>query len=142
MKAYKIELLIVDRDQCGAEEITNVLENERYPNHCISPDVMKVTEVDIGEWHDKHPLNSFTRRKAEYAKLFPDNVEKNKAIIIEALGRCATMDEGWAHSWGQDAHKCCEVGGEIADRAPGLFKRAEEHAAKAKEYRTVISELS
>ena len=75
MKAYKIEILIVDLDQCGADEIASVLENARYPNRCIRPEVMRVTEADIGEWRDDHPLNFCDQTKAEYERLFPDNRE-------------------------------------------------------------------
>ena len=57
MKAYKIEILIIDHDELGADEISKALEMARYPNHCISPDVKKVTAADIGEWSDDHPLN-------------------------------------------------------------------------------------
>lgn len=71
MTAYKIELMIVDLDQCGPDEILSLLENARYPNRCIRPKVMKVTEADIGEWHDDHPLNLCDQTKAEYERLFP-----------------------------------------------------------------------
>jgi len=57
MKAYKIELFVIDFDGIGAEEAKDILENQRYPNHCMSPDVINIKEVDIGEWHDNHPLN-------------------------------------------------------------------------------------
>jgi hypothetical protein len=32
MKAYKVELLIVDSDNIGETEIINILENTRYSN--------------------------------------------------------------------------------------------------------------
>ena len=70
MKAYKIELLIIDFDEVGEDGITDVIENTRYPNRCISPDVKKVTEVDIGEWNDDHPLNSARTCEDEYRALF------------------------------------------------------------------------
>lgn len=57
MKAYTVSLLIVDHDALGRDEIKTVLENTRYPNHCILPQVFKVQEMDIGEWTDDHPLN-------------------------------------------------------------------------------------
>jgi hypothetical protein len=71
MKAYKVEILIVDHDGIGAEEMKDVIENVNYPNDCISPHVMNVTAVDIGEWHDDHPLNDSRNTKAEYKRLFP-----------------------------------------------------------------------
>ena len=60
MKAYKLEVLIIDFDELGADEIVAVLENVKYPNHCISPDVKKIEITDIGEWNDNHPLNKST----------------------------------------------------------------------------------
>jgi hypothetical protein len=69
MKAYKVELLIVDHDEIGPDEMKIVIENTRYPNHCISPDVMDIKSADIGEWSDNHPLN-YTNCIAEYKRLF------------------------------------------------------------------------
>lgn len=71
MKAYKIELLVLDFDQLGRDEIKSVLENGSYPNDCISPSAMHITEVDIGPWSDDSPLNSGKTRAAEYARIFP-----------------------------------------------------------------------
>lgn len=71
MKAYKIELLVLDFDQLGSDEIKSVLEYSCYPNDCISPSAMRVTEADIGPWSDDSPLNSGKTREAEYARIFP-----------------------------------------------------------------------
>lgn len=57
MKAFKIEILIIDHDNIGMEEIVSVLENTKYTNRCISPSVEDVEVFDIGKWHDDHPLN-------------------------------------------------------------------------------------
>ncbi len=70
MKAYKLEVLIVDHDEIGEETIVSVLENHRYPNRCIAPDVKNVECADIGEWHDDHPLNLYSKSEAEYKRLF------------------------------------------------------------------------
>lgn len=70
MKAYKVELLIVDHDRLGADKIKSVIENQRYPNHCISPNVMDIKEEDIGEWEDSHPLNLFDKMKDEFDRMF------------------------------------------------------------------------
>lgn len=70
MKAYKVEILIIDFDGLGENEIQSVLENTGYPNHCISPNVMDISERDIGEWSDDHPLNQLTTMGTEYRKLF------------------------------------------------------------------------
>ncbi|KKN69878.1 hypothetical protein LCGC14_0437020 [marine sediment metagenome] len=57
MKAYRVTLVIVDHDELGPDEISSVLENSRYPNHCIYPRVAHLEGLDIGEWVDSHPLN-------------------------------------------------------------------------------------
>lgn len=66
MKAYKIEVLVIDHKDLGASVIQTLLESNRY----ISPYVQRVTAADIGEWSDDHPLNRFDLMVAEYARLF------------------------------------------------------------------------
>lgn len=70
MKAYKIEILVVDFDRLGEGEIRSVLENTKYPNYCINPQVMRVDEREIGEWHDDHPLNKNSTFQQAYLDLF------------------------------------------------------------------------
>ena len=70
MKVYKIEVLVIDFDQLGGEGIKDVIENARYPNHCINPEVKSIEERDIGEWSDDHPLNHNSTCNQEYHKLF------------------------------------------------------------------------
>jgi len=57
MKAYIVTLTIVDHDEIGAAEVSTVLENARYPNRCIYPNIYGVESFDVGEWDDDHPLN-------------------------------------------------------------------------------------
>lgn len=71
MKAYEITLRIIDHDGIGLQDIRDVLENARYPNHCISPKVSGHREADIGEWSDDHPLNMNSTADAEWSRLFP-----------------------------------------------------------------------
>lgn len=71
MKAYKIELLIIDFDGIGSDGISEEILNARYANDCIDPQIKKITESDIGEWHDGHPLNLKSQSTEEYKKLFP-----------------------------------------------------------------------
>lgn len=71
MKAYEITLRIIDLDGIGPDEIKAVLENVKYPNHCIHPKVAGSREADIGEWDDDHPLNKNSTADAEWARLFP-----------------------------------------------------------------------
>jgi hypothetical protein len=68
-KVHKITLLIVDHDGLGAKEIINVLEGQRYPNHCIVPDVMRVESREV-EWSDAHPLNQRATQAEAFLALF------------------------------------------------------------------------
>jgi len=76
MKAYKIELLVLDWDGLGSEGVKSVIENSKYPNWCISPKVQAITGRDIGEWSDDNPLNHPDTRYAEYKRLFEKEEEK------------------------------------------------------------------
>lgn len=70
MKAYKLEILVIDHDHLGEGEIRSVLENTKYPNYCINPQVMRVDEREIGEWHDDHPLNNRDKVQQSYLDTF------------------------------------------------------------------------
>ena len=70
MKAYKIEVLILDFDNLGADGIKEEIENARYSNHCIAPKIKQCEERDIGTWSDDHPLNNRLTEGAEYYRLF------------------------------------------------------------------------
>ena len=71
MKAYKVELLIIDFDELGGEGISDALVNARFPNDCVNLSVKSVTGVDVGNWNDAHPLNQRATADAEYKRLFP-----------------------------------------------------------------------
>lgn len=73
MKAYKIEILVIDFDELGKDEIAEEIERVSYANDCISPQVKRVVEVDIGEWDDDHPLNKLDTCDEEYRRLFPSS---------------------------------------------------------------------
>lgn len=62
-------------DELGADEVKSVLENTKYPNYCISPDVKSIQTVDIGEWQDDHPLNVKSLSEIEYQRLFNKDCE-------------------------------------------------------------------
>jgi hypothetical protein len=74
-KAYRIELLVIDHDELGSEEIVELLENHKYPNYCISPKIMSMDERDIGEWTDDHPLNKSDTQEKYYNKRFNEDCE-------------------------------------------------------------------
>lgn len=73
MKVYKIELMIIDHDEVGEENIDtlkSIIEDTRYPNYCISPEVMDIKCREIGEWRDDHPLNKRDEATEYFKKLF------------------------------------------------------------------------
>lgn len=70
MKVHKVTLIVIDHDELGADGVASALENARYANRCISPDVIKVETVDCGEWSDDHPLNNRITKPAEINRLF------------------------------------------------------------------------
>ena len=72
MKVTKVELLIVDFDELGEEGIKSVIENARYPNRCLIPEVKSMKTVDV-DWSDDHPLNHFGTKSRAYHDLFPLN---------------------------------------------------------------------
>jgi hypothetical protein len=72
MKAYKVELLIIDHDDLGQFGILDEIKNTRYANDSISPKIIAISERDIGDWNDDHPLNSGVAWKDEYHRLFYD----------------------------------------------------------------------
>jgi hypothetical protein len=63
MNVYKVTLMIVNHDNLEEDKIASVLENARYPNMCISPDVVEIESKDIGEWDDDSPFNGPDRDK-------------------------------------------------------------------------------
>ena len=71
MKVHKITLYVIDFDKLGADGVKQEIENTRYANDCISPQIMSVETADGGLWHDNHPLNQGDTCDAELARLFP-----------------------------------------------------------------------
>ncbi len=62
-KVYRVVLVVVDANDelGGSQECRDILENTKYPNWCMAPDVLSVQERDIGEWSDESPFNSSDR---------------------------------------------------------------------------------
>jgi hypothetical protein len=69
VKVHKVTLLVVDHDVLGAEEVADVLENTKYPNHCIGPQVMLIETREV-DWSDDHPFNRLSTQEQAYAELF------------------------------------------------------------------------
>lgn len=74
-EVHKITLLVVDHDNVGADGIAMLLENTRYANRCMHPDVIEVATTEI-EWDDNHPLNTTDKavQIPAFRELFPNPV--------------------------------------------------------------------
>ena len=71
MKAMKVEILVLDFDDIGEDEVRSAIENSHYPNHCIAPQIQRIKSVDI-DWNDDHPLNKAGTAAKAYQDLFAD----------------------------------------------------------------------
>jgi hypothetical protein len=70
MKAHKLEIMVIDFDELGAESVKTEIENARYPNDCVNPIVLDISTREIGEWYDGHPLNNNKTQKEFLDRLF------------------------------------------------------------------------
>lgn len=69
VRVFKIELFIVDHDKVGADGIKEVIENQKFPNRCISPHVVRTESHEV-QWNDDHPLNGRDTWRAAYEAMF------------------------------------------------------------------------
>lgn len=69
MKVFKIEIMVLDFDGVGADEVKYLIENIRYPNRAISPKVKNIESREV-VWSDDHPLNRADTEEAAYRDLF------------------------------------------------------------------------
>ena len=74
IKAYKIEILVLDFEDSGEESIKDTVENMRH----LNAEVMNIKSVDI-EWSDEHPLNNCGTSARAYQDLFAAN-KSSKSI--------------------------------------------------------------
>lgn len=110
MDIHKLTITVLDFDSMGAEAIRQTLEQQRYPNHCIAPQVMAVVTQDIGPWSDDHPLNKQQTAPAELARLFPEpavpKLEPIEGDVLPAIGSRVFI----RHGRDDAAHACTVTG--------------------------------
>jgi hypothetical protein len=70
MKAHLLQVLVIDHDHLGVDEVERILEDANYPNGCIAPNVIKSQTVEVGDWDDDNPLNHSDTQAAEVDRLF------------------------------------------------------------------------
>lgn len=70
LKVYRVELMVKDFDNLGAEGIKDAIENQRYCNSCIYPKVITTEEREVTNYNDNHPLNQNSQSIQEFQRLF------------------------------------------------------------------------
>ena len=81
MIVYKLEVLVVDHEGVGAEQVCQAIEN----CDCSTSRIMSCVAMDVGEWHDDHALNKFETAEQEYQRLF--NPVPEEKLDISVLNR-------------------------------------------------------
>lgn len=69
-QVHKLEVLIVDHDGLGEDDVVQTLETQKFPNWCIRPQVLRIRTAVV-DWSDEHPLNKVGTQYAEVDRLFP-----------------------------------------------------------------------
>lgn len=65
---YKIEVIVIDFEKDGVDEVKSLIENHRYLHaQCVS-----VAVKDAGEWEDSHPLNQRATDKIAIFNSMPE----------------------------------------------------------------------
>ena len=72
MQVHKLIVCVIDHDGLGADGVRQELENGRFANRCISPNVLEIKTADAGEWADEHPLNQHSTFASAFAELFKE----------------------------------------------------------------------
>ncbi len=70
---YKIEIMVIDHNRLGADSIRDAIERTKYPNWCISPQVMRSESRGV-DWCDEHPLNQCGNKDA-FNRLFDPTLD-------------------------------------------------------------------
>lgn len=89
VKVFKLEVLVIDHDGLGEKGIRQELESVRFPNDCMSPELVAAESREV-EWHDGHPLNMRNGWRDAYANLFAPPVE----VGADAFGETMTTGRG------------------------------------------------
>jgi hypothetical protein len=83
MKVHLLQVLVIDHDALGVDEVERVLEDANYPNDCIAPNVIKSQTAEVGD----NPLNHSNTQAAEIERLFSawqpiETAPRNKRILV------------------------------------------------------------
>ena len=68
MKVYKLEVLVLDFEESGDDEVIELIENNKY----LMVNVIDIKSKQIDDWDDDHPLNQSDTQKQAVIELFGD----------------------------------------------------------------------
>lgn len=99
-KMYRLEVYVMDLNSQFRDE-KDLIDHMEYKTDFL--DVDSVDCVDIGEWHDDHPLNKTDCSKAPY---FPEyfgevneedpwvktELKRRKKIMMKAINDCSRLE--------------------------------------------------
>jgi hypothetical protein len=85
MKAYKVELLIIDDGDLGADAIKSVIQTTRFASN-VKARVMSVGERELGNIDQNHPLRVPTTEQREFEQTFIGSVDF-RSELLRAAGR-------------------------------------------------------
>ena len=135
MKVHSIVILVVDTDEMGAERVKDTLEQQRYPNHCIGPKVVRIDTADLTDaeyetFNDGTLMTLEARHRIVVAKAAPEARPQplplsrwrhhRRESVYRVLGRIRvrlTEAEGWSDL----VHYTDDDGKQYA-QPPGLFR--------------------
>lgn len=81
MKAYKVEILVLDFEHMPEGDIVYFIENIKH----LYPKVMSIQSKEIGEWNDDHPLNRKDTAKQTYDDLWKNDFRTLCSELLAAL---------------------------------------------------------
>lgn len=125
VRVYRMDVLVVDHDRLGPDGARQGLENARFPNDCMSPEVIALEEREV-EWSDDHPLNQRDGWRAAADALFaPVESSTREAKLAKALVQI--VDQIARGSHGPTLMQLLQATSTLREAAPQLDKKLREH---------------
>ena len=66
MKAYKLEVLVLDFEESEEDEVKRLIETNEY----LMVNVITSKSKYIDDWNDDHPLNNIYTQEEAFEKMF------------------------------------------------------------------------
>ena len=94
LEVHKLEVYVYDFDGIGIDNVKRVIEDHRYPNRCLHPEVLGWETRKLYDWNEDHYLNKRENRFL-VKDLFSDTteIEDNKPILIFKVNRQLVIDK-------------------------------------------------